>query len=145
MVFERESDSGLKQVKRTLFGLMNSYPQKKTITFNKHTDDFGFNVNYAELDHLSEGEKLNLGSLNLTEIKLSGVAAAIEKNKGENMESKGIKTHFALDESGILSLLNVDLVVEKTVQPDSDEGKTNLCYLHLLKVTLKIAILMIVK
>lgn len=132
-MFERESDSGVKQVKRTLFGLMNPFPQKKIITFNKHTDDFGFNVNYAELDHLSEGEKLNLGILNLTEIRLSGVAAAIEKNKGENVESKGIKAHFALDESGILNLLNVDLVVEKTVQPDADEeGKTNFAYSYSL-------------
>lgn len=89
---------------------------------------------------------MNLGSLNLTEIKLSGVAAAIEKNKAENMESKGIKAHFALDESGILSLLNVDLVVEKTVQSDADEeGKTNLYYLHILTVTLSIAILAIKK
>lgn len=121
VVFERESESGVKQVKRTLFGLMNPYPQKKIITFNKHTQDFGFNVNYAELEHLTNEERLNLGSLNLTEISLSGVADAIGKNKGDNVESKGIKAHFALDESGVLNLLNVELVVEKTVAPDEDE------------------------
>ena len=35
---------------------MNAYPQKKFITFNKHKDDFGFSVQYAELDHLPKRE-----------------------------------------------------------------------------------------
>lgn len=44
------------QVRRTLFNKMNAYPQKKIITFNKHTEDFEFHVNYAELDHLPVNE-----------------------------------------------------------------------------------------
>lgn len=39
-----------------LFGRMNSFPQKKIITFNKHMNDFDFHVNYAELDYLSASE-----------------------------------------------------------------------------------------
>lgn len=121
VVFERETEGNTKQVKRTLFGLMNPYPQKKIITFNKHVEDFSFSVNYAELDHLPETEILSIGALNLTLINLDGVADAIKRNKGENRESKGIKAHFAFDESGILKLVNVELVVEKTVTAESEQ------------------------
>ncbi|KAF5302060.1 hypothetical protein FQA39_LY19069 [Lamprigera yunnana] len=121
VIFERETEGTIKQVKRTLFGVMNPYPQKKIITFNKHTRDFSFSVNYAELDHLPETEILNLGGLNLTEINLEGVAEAINRNKGDNIEGKGIKAHFAFDESGILKLVNVEFVVEKTVSPNAEE------------------------
>ena len=44
----------VKMIKRTLFQRMNPFPQKKVMTFNKHTDDFGFAVNYADLDFLGE-------------------------------------------------------------------------------------------
>lgn len=73
VVFERVTDGGdVKQVRRTLFGLMNPYPQKKIITFNKHTDDFSFSVNYADLDHLSGEQLSTLGTLNISEISLKG-------------------------------------------------------------------------
>ncbi|XP_044743418.1 hypoxia up-regulated protein 1 [Chrysoperla carnea] len=121
IVFQRTADNGeIKQVKRTLFGLMNPYPQKKIITFNKHTDDFEFNVNYADLDHLAPIDLLNLGNLNISEISLKGVAAAIKKNQGENTEFKGIKAHFQMDDSGILNLVNVESVVEKVIQPEDE-------------------------
>ncbi|GJQ78832.1 hypothetical protein Trydic_g2674 [Trypoxylus dichotomus] len=124
IIFEREVEGDLKQVKRMLFGLMNPYPQKKIITFNKHTDDFLFNVNYADLDYLPANEILNIGSVNLTEISVKGVADAIKKNTGDNMESKGIKAHFAMDESGILKLVNVEYVVEKTLLQEPEEEGT---------------------
>nr|XP_023019178.1 hypoxia up-regulated protein 1 [Leptinotarsa decemlineata] len=123
VLFERETENGLKHVKRTLFGLMNPYPQKKIITFNKHTTDFTFNVNYADLDYLPEQEAAYIGSTNLSEYKLTGVAEALKKNSGENTETKGIKVHFSMDDSGVLNLINVDLVVEKTISPsDQEEG-----------------------
>ena len=56
IVFDRIVDDKVKQVKRTLFSRMNAYPQKKIITFNKHNQDFNFNVNYAELDYLPPNE-----------------------------------------------------------------------------------------
>ncbi|KAJ8934580.1 hypothetical protein NQ314_013270 [Rhamnusium bicolor] len=124
VTFQRETEDGIKQVKRTLFGLMNPYPQKKIITFNKHTDDFSFNVNYAELDYLPDSEILNMGSTNLSEYKLSGVADALKKNTGDNIETKGIKAHFAMDDSGLLNLVNVELVVEKTILPTEEEEGT---------------------
>lgn len=121
VVFERldgEAGGIPKQVRRMLFGLMNPYPQKKIITFNRHTSDFSFNVNYAELDYLPEAEIMNIGSQNLSQISLEGVKETLEDNKGENVDSKGIKAHFAMDESGILSLAGVDFVFEKTVAAD---------------------------
>lgn len=126
VVFEREGDSGnMRQVKRTLFGPMNPYPQKKVITFNKHTSDFTFDVNYAELDHLTKEEIPFLGSLNLSRVALSQVQETLRDHLSENVESKGIKAHFAMDDSGIFSLSGVELVYEKAVietAEDDDES-----------------------
>ncbi|XP_050666772.1 hypoxia up-regulated protein 1 [Leptidea sinapis] len=122
VVFTRNVDGNEKLIKRTLFGPMNPYPQKKVITFNKHTGDFTFNVNYAELDHIPSNELANIGALNLTQVVLTGVAEALAKNSGENVEHKGIKAHFNMDDSGILNLVNVEFVAEKTVT-DEDEDK----------------------
>ncbi|XP_014286232.1 hypoxia up-regulated protein 1 isoform X2 [Halyomorpha halys] len=119
VTFERETDSGTKLVKRTLFGSMNPYPQKKILTFNKYLTDFEFSVGYAELDLLEPSEIENIGPLNLTKVSLSGVADAIAKHQGPSNEIKGVKAHFFMDESGILKLSNVELVVEKIV-PDGE-------------------------
>ena len=35
-----------------------------------------------------------IGGLNLSKVSVKGVAAALEKHTGENIESKGIKAHF---------------------------------------------------
>lgn len=123
VTFEREGESGnVKLVRRSLFGPMNPYPQKKVITFNKHTDDFSFNVNYAELDHLRAEELQRLGPLNLTKVSLTDVAKIIQTNSGDSIESKGIKAHFTMDESGLFTCTGIELVVEKTVVESEDEG-----------------------
>lgn len=115
VVFEREGESGNKRpVIRTLFGPMNTYPQKKVITFNKHRLDFDFAVNYADLDHLGTGEAANIGSLNLTKVQLTNVAKLMKEKVVEGVESKGIKAHFALDDSGVFTLANVELILEKS-------------------------------
>ena len=41
-------------VRRTLFDKYNQFPQKKVMTFNKHTNDFDFRVNYGDLAHLKD-------------------------------------------------------------------------------------------
>jgi len=56
-----------------------------------------------------------LGPLNLSKVELTGVADALAKHHGNNVESKGIKAHFSMDESGLLNLAGVELVVEKTL------------------------------
>lgn len=124
VTFERIADDGVKQVKRTLFGLMNPYPQKKIITFNKHTTDFSFNVNYSDLDHLTKEELENLGNTQISKYSLKGVAEVLNKNVGDNVETKGIKAHFAMDDSGILNFVNAELVIEKTVLPSDEEEGT---------------------
>lgn len=35
---------------------MNPFPQKKILTFNKHVNDFDFNVHYGDMDHLPLNE-----------------------------------------------------------------------------------------
>ncbi|XP_041981667.1 hypoxia up-regulated protein 1 [Aricia agestis] len=124
VVFSRNVDGTDKLIKRTLFGPMNPYPQKKVITFNKHTDDFSFTVNYAELDHIPSEELKRIGALNLTQVALKGVSEALNKNTGDNVEHKGIKAHFNMDDSGILNLVNVEFVAEKTVTEDEDKDST---------------------
>ncbi|XP_017876519.1 hypoxia up-regulated protein 1 isoform X2 [Ceratina calcarata] len=123
VVFNRTVDNKVKQVKKSLFGKMNPYPQKKIITFSKYTENFQFHINYAELDYLPPNEITAIGSFNLSTITLSGVTEALEKHTKEGAENKGIKAHFAMDESGILNLVNVELVSEKSsAAPDEEEG-----------------------
>ncbi|KAI4497421.1 hypothetical protein M0802_007432 [Mischocyttarus mexicanus] len=124
IVFDRNADGKIKQVRRTLFNKMNAYPQKKIITFNKHNEDFEFHVNYAELDHLPVNEIDALGNLNLSTIKLTGVSEALEKHSKEGADSKGIKAHFNLDDSGLLNLINIELVSEKTGSSAEEEEGT---------------------
>lgn len=56
-----------------------------------------------------------LGPLNLSLVHVSGVKEVLQKHEGENVESKGIKAHFSIDDSGLLYLLNIDYVAEKKV------------------------------
>lgn len=67
-----------------------------------------------------------LGPLNLSLVHIHNVKDIIKKHEGKNIESKGIKAHFAMDESGLLYLLNVDYVAEKTVtdEPEEEEEST---------------------
>lgn len=62
--------------------------------------------------------------MNISSISLTGVAEAIAKHPEEGVESKGIKAHFSLDDSGILNLVNVELVLEKSIvgAESSEEG-----------------------
>ena len=131
--FERELDAGedgvkpVKIVKRTLFPFMNPYPQKKVLTFNKHSEDFAFYVNYGNTSNLPDSEALNIGSTNLTQIHLSGIADAIAKHQSNDAEFKGIKAHFAIDDSGLLSLSTVETTFEKVHLPaDEDISSGNI-------------------
>lgn len=60
-----------------------------------------------------------LGPLTLSRVQVTGVAAALAKHvPAPGVESKGIKAHFALDDSGILALNAVELLLEKTLTED---------------------------
>merc|ERR1711971_467662 len=119
-----EGEEGVKKVRRTLFGRMNPYPQKKIMTFNKHQADFTFYVNYADMDYLGKDEVERVGSMNLTSVLVKGVKEALDKNLfGENIETKGVKAHFQLDDSGILSVSSVESTFEKTISPEEQEAE----------------------
>jgi len=122
--FERElegEDGETKKVRRTLFSRMNPFPQKKIMTFNKHVKDFTFFVNYQDLDYLGETEISYIGQQNLSSVLVKGVAAALDNNKGENVETKGVKAHFTLDDSGILTCTAIESVFEKTISVEEQE------------------------
>uniref|UniRef100_A0A8C2HP84 Hypoxia up-regulated protein 1 n=1 Tax=Cyprinus carpio TaxID=7962 RepID=A0A8C2HP84_CYPCA len=121
---ETEEEDGVKTVKhnkRILFQRMAPYPQRKVITFNRYTDDFVFYINYGDLSFLSEQDLKVFGSQNLTTVKLSGVGSSFKKHS--DAESKGIKAHFNMDESGVLILDRVKTEAEKP-EEKSDAEKT---------------------
>ncbi|XP_033954612.1 hypoxia up-regulated protein 1 isoform X2 [Pseudochaenichthys georgianus] len=117
---EEEGIKTLKHNKRILFQRMAPYPQRKVITFNRYSDDFAFYINYGDLSYLSQEDLSVFGSLNLTTVKLSGVGNSFQKNA--DAESKGIKAHFNMDESGVLLLDRVESVFETIVEEKEEES-----------------------
>ncbi|XP_072740708.1 hypoxia up-regulated protein 1 [Ciconia boyciana] len=121
-VEEEDKSKSLKHNKRILFQRMAPYPQRKVITFNRYTDDFEFYVNYGDLSFLSQDDMRIFGSLNLTTVRLKGVGDSFKKYS--DYESKGIKAHFNMDESGVLSLDRVESVFETLVEDKPEEEST---------------------
>ncbi|XP_075298551.1 hypoxia up-regulated protein 1 [Opisthocomus hoazin] len=121
-VEEEDKSKSLKHNKRILFQRMAPYPQRKVITFNRYTDDFEFYVNYGDLSFLNQDEMRIFGSLNLTTVRLKGVGDSFKKHS--DYESKGIKAHFNMDESGVLSLDRVESVFETLVEDKPEEEST---------------------
>ncbi|XP_044525559.1 LOW QUALITY PROTEIN: hypoxia up-regulated protein 1 [Gracilinanus agilis] len=119
---EEVGPRSLKHNKRVLFSRMGPYPQRKVITFNRYNDDFHFHVNYGDMGFLGPEDLRVFGSLNLTTVKLKGVGESFKKYP--DYESKGIKAHFNLDESGVLSLDRVESVFETTVEDRPEEEST---------------------
>ncbi|XP_044078600.1 hypoxia up-regulated protein 1 isoform X1 [Siniperca chuatsi] len=117
---EEEGIKTLKHNKRILFQRMAPYPQRKVITFNRYNDDFAFDINYGDLSFLSQEDISVFGSLNLTTVKLSGVGSSFQKHA--DAESKGIKAHFNMDESGVLLLDRVESVFETIVEEKEEES-----------------------
>ncbi|KAJ0061481.1 hypothetical protein NL108_001993 [Boleophthalmus pectinirostris] len=122
--FSRETEEDgvrtVKHNKRILFQRMAPYPQRKVITFNRYTDDFTFEVNYGDLSFLSQEDLSMFGSRNLTTVKLLGVGSSFQKHS--DAESKGIKAHFNMDESGLLLLDRVEAVFETIVEEKEEES-----------------------
>uniref|UniRef100_H0WVZ7 Hypoxia up-regulated protein 1 n=1 Tax=Otolemur garnettii TaxID=30611 RepID=H0WVZ7_OTOGA len=121
-VEEEPGVRSLKHNKRVLFSRMGPYPQRKVITFNRYSHDFNFHINYGDLGFLGPEELRVFGSPNLTTVKLKGVAESFKKYP--DYESKGIKAHFNLDESGVLSLDRVESVFETLVEDNPEEEST---------------------
>ncbi|XP_063292387.1 hypoxia up-regulated protein 1 isoform X2 [Pelobates fuscus] len=121
-VEEENNIKTLKHNKRILFQRLAPYPQRKVITFNRYTDDFDFNINYGDLSFLGPEDLKVFGSLNLTTVKLKGVGESFQKRL--DYESKGIKAHFNMDESGLLSLDRVEAVFETFVEEKPEQEST---------------------
>lgn len=121
-VEEEPGVHSLKQNKRVLFSRMGPYPQRKVITFNRYSHDFNFHINYGDLSFLGPEDLRVFGSQNLTTVKLKGVGESFKKYP--DYESKGIKAHFNLDESGVLSLVRVESVFETLVEDSPEEEST---------------------
>nr|DBA16190.1 TPA: hypothetical protein GDO54_003609 [Pyxicephalus adspersus] len=119
---EEEGVKSIKHNKRVLFQRLAQYPQRKVITFNRYTDDFEFDINYGDLGFLDAEDLRVFGSRNLTTVKLGGVGESFQKNS--DYESKGIKAHFNMDESGILSLDRVESVFETVLEEKSEQEST---------------------
>ncbi|XP_068237926.1 hypoxia up-regulated protein 1-like [Palaemon carinicauda] len=118
-----DGTTAVKTVKRSLFALGNGYPQKKVMTFNKHTTDFSFYVNYGDLDHLPKNEKLSANANNITHVSVSGVTSAFHKHLQDGSEPKGIKAHFNMDDSGVLTLGTMEVVFEKSILVEANKPK----------------------
>ncbi|KAM7085932.1 hypoxia up-regulated protein 1 isoform 1-T5 [Molossus nigricans] len=121
-VEEEPGVHSLKHNKRVLFSRMGPYPQRKVITFNRYSHDFNFHINYGDLGFLGPEDLRVFGSQNLTTVKLKGVGESFRKHP--DYESKGIKAHFNLDESGVLSLDRVESVFETLVEDSPEEEST---------------------
>ncbi|XP_005378351.2 PREDICTED: hypoxia up-regulated protein 1 isoform X2 [Chinchilla lanigera] len=121
-VEEEPGIRSLKHNKRVLFSRMGPYPQRKVITFNRYSHDFNFHINYGDLGFLGPEDLRVFGSQNLTTVKLKGVGDSFKKYP--DYESKGIKAHFNLDESGVLSLDRVESVFETLVEDSPEEEST---------------------
>jgi len=123
--FERnvESPEGQmveRSIKRNLYARGSSFPLKKVMTFNKHTSDFDFSVNYGDLsEHMTPSKiRTQFGfHSNMSRVRVSGVDAAYAAEVTEKeADFKGIKAHFSLDASGLLQLGDVEMLVEKYVE-----------------------------
>lgn len=125
----------MKQVKRILFDYMNPFPKHKFITFNKHQRNIAFTVGYVELNHLDENEIRCLGPLSMGKFISNGVHEAYSKYQGqEAVDIKGIEACISINESGILVLPKVKLIVEETV---TEDNTVSLSDSKNLKVTIK--------
>ncbi|CAF2097812.1 unnamed protein product [Rotaria magnacalcarata] len=124
--FERHADptaenSEPKLIDRTLFQRNNLYPNRKVMTFNRHTDDFSFDVRYGDLSFLSDTDKRSLGKTDLLRINVGGARKAYEKHQ-DTSESKGVKAHFQLDDNSLLVLDRVEFVFERK---ETEAERTN--------------------
>lgn len=105
--FERHNDrSNDKFIDRVLFDQNNLYPNRKSMTFHKHIDDFSFDLHY--------GNQTTFEQTNLARVHVTGVRTIFNKYN-ESVESKGARAHFHLDESGLLTVDRVknDLMIKK--------------------------------
>ncbi|EYC35969.1 hypothetical protein Y032_0953g3192 [Ancylostoma ceylanicum] len=121
VTFKSKTEDGtLKDVTRQIFGYKTFYPtNKKIVTFQSYSDDFEVHLGYGSLEHLNEEQKKQFGSIYLAKVDVKGLGPAIENNGTcAECEIKGVKTTFAIDFSGIVSVPKSEFVVDKKPTPE---------------------------
>jgi len=113
----------VRAISRNLYHRLNPLPQKKVMTFNKKPSDFHFNVSYGDLTFLSDELSKQLTLERISEVTLSGVGDAHEKNA--KAKPKGVKAYFNMDESAILHLERVEAHFEKAPELVKEEEEAN--------------------
>jgi len=126
--FERHADPTQSQIEQklidlTLFGRANLYPNRKVMTFNRHTDNFNFTVHYGDVSFLSETDKKALGETDLFRVAVEDARRVYEKHQS-TCESKGIKAHFQLDENSLLVLDRMEFLFERP-ETEADRNETD--------------------
>ncbi|EPB76773.1 hypothetical protein ANCCEY_04125 [Ancylostoma ceylanicum] len=126
VTFKSKTEDGtLKDVTRQIFGYKTFYPtNKKIVTFQSYSDDFEVHLGYGSLEHLNEEQKKQFGSIYLAKVDVKGLGPAIENNGTcAECEIKGVKTTFAIDFSGIVSVPKSEFVVDKKPTPEGESKK----------------------
>merc|ERR1711976_323372 len=63
-----------------------------------------------------------IGKTHLSHVEVEGVPGNLEKHKDvANTESRGIKAHFNIDDSGLLHVTGIESVFEKTITVEEQE------------------------
>ncbi|EFO25683.2 dnaK protein [Loa loa] len=108
-------------IHRPIYPMKSFIPaSKKVLSFTSFTEDFSMNVNYGEMRELSADQLMEFGSLNISEIKIGGVTDVyVRETAKEGTIFKGIKTHFDLDNSGILHVDGAEMLLEQPSRAES--------------------------
>ncbi|VDP12457.1 unnamed protein product [Onchocerca flexuosa] len=108
-------------IHRPIYPIKSFIPaSKKVLSFTSFTEDFSMNVNYGEMNQLNADQLIEFGSLNISEIKIGGVTDVyVRETAKEGTIFKGIKTHFDLDNSGILHVDGAEILLERPPKAES--------------------------
>ena len=73
-------------------------------------------------EHLSEEELANVGTKGIATVHVMGVAESLSKHADDpKVETKGVKAHFHLDDSGLLNITSIESVFERTITVEEQE------------------------
>uniref|UniRef100_A0A915BBA6 Hypoxia up-regulated protein 1 n=2 Tax=Parascaris univalens TaxID=6257 RepID=A0A915BBA6_PARUN len=108
-------------VHRPIFSHLSFYPSnRKILSFTSFDDDFGFNLNYGDLKQLSDKQMREFGSVNISDIEMSGIAEAMRSEMAdEGTSMKGVKVRFSVDGSGVVHLEGAEAVFDKLPKEQS--------------------------